>query len=106
MYDFTLIRLNLKETAEFRRKTKEAYRIPHHTEEHRRAKEAIPAHSRDQARDWATALHIAYAEARGKPHCNTEAWLKSRWDYPSMLKNARALITERVAIPETAVASV
>lgn len=105
MYDFTLIRKTLKETADFRRRTKEAYRIPHHTMEHQRAKEAIPAHFRDQARDWATALHIAYAEARGKPHCNTEAWLKSRWDYPGLLKQAKALITERVAIPEVAVGS-
>jgi hypothetical protein len=105
MYDFTLIRKTLKETAEFRRRAKEAYRIPHHTLEHRQAKEAIPVHFRDQARDWATALHIAYAEARGKPHCNTEAWLKRRWDFPTVLKNARALITERVAIAEPAVGS-
>jgi len=104
-YDFTKIRETLKETAEFRRKTKEAYRIPHHTTEHLRAKEAIPAYSRDHARDWATALHIAYAEARGKTHCDTEAWLRIRWDFPTLLNKAKALITERVAIEEPAVVS-
>ena len=105
MYDFTLIRQTLKETADFRRRTKEAYRIPHHTPEHQRAKEAVPTSSRSEQRDWATALHIAYAEARGKPHCNTEAWLKGSWYNPELLKRAKALITERVAIPEAAVGS-
>ena len=102
-YDFTKIRETLKDVAAYRRRAKDVYRIPHHTPEHQKAKEGYPYREAD--RDWATALHIAYAEARGKTHCDTEAWLRIRWDFPTLLNKAKALITERVAIETAAVGS-
>lgn len=104
-YDFTLIRKTLKEIAAYRRLVKEAYRIPHGTPEHLQAKARIKAYCRDDHRAWATALHIAYAEARGKTHCAEECLQRLTWDSKAMLQRARALITERVAVPAEAVAS-
>lgn len=108
-YDFTLIRKTLKETAEYRRLVKEAYRIPHNTPEHKAAKDRLKTFHRDSHRQWATALHIAYAEARGKTHCDAKAWIAGQfWDKgrEKLLVQAKALITERpVATPENTVAS-
>jgi hypothetical protein len=104
-YDFTLIRKTLKEIAERRRLIKEAYRIPHNTQAHKDARQRLEVYSREECRDWATALHIAYAEKRGKIHCPEAALAARTWAAAGLLKDARALITERVAIPGAAVGS-
>lgn len=107
MYDFTLIRKTLKEIAEYRRLVKEAYRIPHNTPEHQAAKDRLKCYCREDLRAWATALHMMYAERRGKVHCPVEHLQRQTWDSQGLLLKASVLITERpVATPVDAVPSV
>lgn len=108
-YDFTKIRETLKEATAYRKAVKAAFRLPHNSQAHEDARDALKHPYRNSDRDWATALYIAYAEARGKTHCDVKAWVAQQfWDKgrEKAIASARELIVDRpLEVQEVAVGS-
>jgi hypothetical protein len=93
------LRQAIKELAERRKAIKAAFALDHRSEEHQAALEAAGGRYRDDGREWLTALHIVLAEARGRVHCDAEAWAKGlAWNYSGvkMLAEARGLLVDNL----------
>lgn len=92
------LRQAIKELAGRRKAIKAAYALPHGSEAHQQAREAAGGGYRDQGREWLTAMHIVLAKARGKTHCDVEAWLKGLpWNIKgtALLEDARELLVDK-----------